>query len=100
MVAKYDSDLKEFKFNYQNIMIKQYGVDWVAQYGNRAEIEHVNIKMIQDGTDIHQRAEGRVKAHHREKEEITKETLKKQANIFKPEDVEMTDLDEASIVNG
>ena len=68
MVAKYDSDLKEFKFNYQNIMIKQYGVDWVAQYGNRAEIEHVNIKMIQDGTDIHQRAEGRVKAHHRERE--------------------------------
>ena len=46
-------------------MIKEYGLDWVSQDGNVSEMEYVKIKMIQDGIELHQRAEGRVKAHHR-----------------------------------
>ena len=37
---------------------------WFAQDGDCAEMEHVNIKMIKDGIELHQRAEGLVKAHH------------------------------------
>ena len=56
--------------------------------------------MIQYGMDIHQRSEGRVRAHHQEKEKTVKDTLKKQAKVLNPDGIDMTDLDEASIVKG
>ena len=81
-------------------MIKEYGVDWVDQDGNSSETENVKIKRIQYGIELHQRSEGRVKAHHKEKEKIAREPLKKQAKILKLKDVNMTYLDESSIING
>ena len=63
-VTKYDCDIKEFLVKDQNIIIKEDGVYWFAQDANRSEMEHGNIKMIQDGIEIHQSSEGRVKSHH------------------------------------
>ena len=74
-------------------MIKEDDVEWVDQDGNCSEMEHVNINIILDGIELHQRAERHVMANHQEKEEIEKYKLYKQANILKPEYVDMTYLD-------
>ena len=55
IVTKYDSDLKEFTVKYHIRIIKEDGMEWVDQYGNCSKIEHVKIKMIQDGATLHQR---------------------------------------------
>ena len=36
-------------------MIKEDGVDWVYQEVNRAETDHVKVKMIQNEIELHQR---------------------------------------------
>ena len=74
-------------------MIKEYGLDWVSQDGNVSEMEYVKIKMIQDGIELNQRPQRYVKSNHQEKEETAKDKLSKQANILKPEYVDMTYLD-------
>ena len=56
MVTKYDCEPKEFTVKYQNIMIKEDGVDCVSQDGNSSEMDDANIRMIQYGIELHQRA--------------------------------------------
>ena len=68
MITKYGCELKESKVKYQNRMIKEGDVYWVSQDGNHAKMEHFKIKMIRDGIELYQRAEGRVKEHNRDKE--------------------------------
>ena len=55
IVTKYDCELKEFTSNYYNITIKEYDMNWFDQDGNSYEMEHVKIKMIQDGIELNQR---------------------------------------------
>ena len=56
--------------------------------------------MIQYGIDLNQRVKVHANEYHREIEEITEETLNKQANILNPDDVDITDLDKLSTANG
>ena len=74
-------------------------MNWIDQEENCAEIERVNIKMIQYGIEPHQRVEGHVKAQYQDKEAIAKETLTEQAKILNQEYMDMNDLDEASTVH-
>ena len=98
-VKGYDAESKEFTVKYRNSMIREDGVHWVNQDGDRAEMSGVKIGTIEAGIEMYLRAVGRIAEHEKEEELVAEGSLKKRATVLTPEEVDTTDLDEASIIN-
>ena len=80
-------------------MIREDGVSWVSQDGSRSEMSGVKIGTIEAGIELYFRAVGRIAEHEKEVALVAEGSLKKRATALTPEEVDTTDLDEASIIN-
>ena len=98
-VKSYDAESREFTVKYRNCMIREDGVSWVNQDGNRSEMSGVKIETIEEGIELYLRAVGRIAEHEKEEALVAEGSLKKRATALTPEEVDTTDLDEASIIN-
>lgn len=98
-VKSYDAETKEFTVKYRNNMIAEDGVKWISQDGNREDMDGVTLKQVEEGIELYRKALGRVSAHEHEEKAVAEGNLKKRATVLTPEEVDTTDLDEASIVN-
>jgi hypothetical protein len=98
-VRSYDAETEEFTVKYRNSMIMGDGLKWINQDGGRAEMGRVKLKTIEEGIELYSKAIGRIAEHEKEEAAVAEGNLKKRATKLTPEEVDTTDLDEASVVN-
>ena len=87
----------KFTVQYKNRMIKDDGVKWVPDpEGNNDELPKFTLEQVKEGLELYRKAVGRVAKHARSNVAVANEVLKKTAGPPKPEDIDMTDLNEAA----
>ena len=103
-VESYNSSTKLFTLKYERQTIREDGLNWKVDEGaTKDSLSEIALEAVEKGFDLFQNAVSRIVTHNRKCQSVVKLSLERSSYdppVLKPEDVDVSDIDELAGQHG